>query len=77
MNCVRFSPDGALLCSVSSDGKAVLYDGTSGEVKGHLGGDKAHGGGIYAVSGGMCGVRGVGWGTLVCRWPGAPTANSC
>lgn len=51
VNAVRFSPDGALLCSVSSDGKAVLYDGSTGETKGLLGGDKAHSGGIYAVSG--------------------------
>ena len=50
VNCVRFSPDGALLASVSSDGKAVLYDGSTGETKCSLGGDKAHGGGIYAVS---------------------------
>ncbi|CAI8058234.1 WD repeat-containing protein 1 [Geodia barretti] len=50
VNCVRFSPDGALLCSVSSDGKAVVYDGSTGDTKGCLGGDKAHNGGIYAVA---------------------------
>ena len=50
VNSIRFSPDGALLCSVSSDGKAVVYDGSSGEVKCSLGGEKAHSGGIYAVS---------------------------
>ena len=54
VNGIRFSPDGALLCSVSSDCKAVLYDGGTGEVKGSLGGDKAHNGGVYAVSPGVC-----------------------
>lgn len=38
------------MCSGGSDGKAVLYDGTTGEVKGCLGGDKSHNGGIYSVS---------------------------
>lgn len=48
---MRFSPDGALLCSGSSDGKAVIYDGSTGEVKCSLGGEgKAHSGGVYAVS---------------------------
>ena len=49
MNAIRFSPDGGLVCSGGADGKAVLYDGTTGEVKGCLGGDKSHNGGIYAV----------------------------
>ena len=38
------------MCSGGSDGKAVLYDGTTGEVKGCLGGDQSHSGGIYSVS---------------------------
>lgn len=50
VNAIRFSPDGALLCSGGADGKAVLYDGKTGETKGCLGGDKSHAGGIYAVS---------------------------
>ena len=69
VNCVRFSPDGALLCSVSSDGKAVVYDGSTGDTKGCLGGDKAHNGGIYAVSWGVCVVwRVVGWLYLQVAW---------
>ncbi len=33
-NCARFSPDGALLCTVGSDMKVVIYDAASGEKKG-------------------------------------------
>ena len=51
MNAVRFSPDGALLCSAGADGKAMVYDGSTGVTKCSLGGEKAHAGGIYAVSG--------------------------
>jgi hypothetical protein len=57
VNAIRFSPDGALVCSGGSDGKAVLYDGTTGESRGLLGGDKAHAGGIYAVAWGPDGKQ--------------------
>ena len=50
MNTVRYSPDGEVFCSGGADGKAVLFNGKTGEKIGSLGGDKAHNGGIYAVS---------------------------
>jgi len=46
-NCARFSPDGALLCTVGSDMKVVIYDAASGEKKGELSG---HTGSVYACS---------------------------
>ena len=36
VNCVRFSPDGARLASVSSDKQGILYDGESARVVGRL-----------------------------------------
>ena len=50
MNIIRYGPNGELFCSGGADGKAVLYDGKTGQVKGCLGGDKSHTGGIYSVS---------------------------
>ena len=50
MNIVRYSPDGEVFCSGGADGKAVLYNGKTGEKVGSLGGDQAHKGGIYSVS---------------------------
>lgn len=50
VNAIRFSADGALFCSGGADGKAVVFDGSTGEKKCSLGGDKAHDGGIYALS---------------------------
>ena len=43
---MRYSPDGNLFCSGSSDGKVLLFEGKDGEVVACLGGDKAHGMGV-------------------------------
>ena len=50
VNIIRYGPNGELFCSGGADGKAVLYDGKTGQVKGCFGGDKSHAGGIYSVS---------------------------
>lgn len=50
MNTVRYSPKGEVFCSGGADGKAVLYEGKTGEKICSLGGEKAHSGGIYGVS---------------------------
>ena len=50
VNIIRYGPNGELFCSGSADGKAIIYDGKTGEVKGCLGGDKSHAGGIYSLS---------------------------
>lgn len=50
VNCVRFSPDGSKLISVSSDKKGILYDAKSGETIGELSSEDGHQGSIYAVS---------------------------
>ncbi|XP_064630411.1 WD repeat-containing protein 1-like [Lineus longissimus] len=52
VNCVRYSPDGSVFITSSSDGKAFVYDGKTAENIGKLdGGDgKAHKGGIYALA---------------------------
>lgn len=50
VNTVRYSPGGEVYCSGGADGKAILFDGKTGDKVGSLGGDKAHSGGIYALS---------------------------
>lgn len=50
VNCIRFSPDGSKLISVSSDRKGLIYDGKSGEKIGELSSEDGHHGSIYAVS---------------------------
>lgn len=49
VNCIRFSPDGNKLISVSSDKKGLLYDGKTGETIGELSSENGHQGSIYAV----------------------------
>ncbi|XP_038994147.1 actin-interacting protein 1-2-like [Hibiscus syriacus] len=50
VNCIRFSPDGSKLISVSSDKKGLIYDAKSGETMGALSSEDGHTGSIYAVS---------------------------
>uniref|UniRef100_A0A7N0VA81 66 kDa stress protein n=1 Tax=Kalanchoe fedtschenkoi TaxID=63787 RepID=A0A7N0VA81_KALFE len=50
VNCIRFSPDGTKLISVSSDKKGILYDAKTGEKIGELSSEDGHKGSIYAVS---------------------------
>ncbi|KAJ0038224.1 hypothetical protein Pint_22234 [Pistacia integerrima] len=50
VNCIRFSPDGNKLISVSSDKKGLIYDGKTGEKIGELSSENGHQGSIYAVS---------------------------
>ncbi|XP_071476715.1 WD repeat-containing protein 1-like [Diadema antillarum] len=51
VHCVRFSTNGALFASASSDKTCYLYDGATGEFKRGLAGDaQPHDGGIYCVS---------------------------
>ncbi|XAR72267.1 hypothetical protein NMG60_11018848 [Bertholletia excelsa] len=50
VNCVRFSPDGSKLISVSSDATGIIYDGKTGEKIGALSSEDGHTGSIYAVS---------------------------
>ncbi|XP_031105427.1 actin-interacting protein 1-2-like [Ipomoea triloba] len=50
VNCLRFSPDGSKLISVSSDKKGVLYDAKTGDKIGELSSENGHQGSIYAVS---------------------------
>ncbi|KAK9223099.1 hypothetical protein WN944_011541 [Citrus x changshan-huyou] len=50
VNCIRFSPDGSKLISVSSDRKGLIYDGKSGEKIGEFSSEDGHHGSIYAVS---------------------------
>eukprot|EP01132_Coremiostelium_polycephalum_P005137 gene5137-6397_t len=47
VNCIRFSPDGNKLVSVSSDKKCVVFDGKDGKKLQELNG---HTGGVYCVS---------------------------
>jgi WD40 repeat protein len=48
VNCVRFSPDGNKLVSVSSDKRGILYDGKSGDLIGELSQDNGHSASIYS-----------------------------
>ena len=57
VNCVRFSPDGSRLASVSSDKTGLVYDGTSGAVVGKLNPADAHAGGIYSCAWSPDGTR--------------------
>lgn len=50
VNCVRFSPDGSLVLSVSSDKKGFLFNGQTGEKVGELSSQGGHAGSIYAAS---------------------------
>ncbi|KAL3512192.1 hypothetical protein ACH5RR_024909 [Cinchona calisaya] len=50
VNCIRFSPDGSKLISVSSDKKGIIYDAKTGDIKGELSSEDGHKGSIYAVS---------------------------
>jgi len=50
VNCVRFSPDGNKLLTVSSDKTGVLYDGKEGTVVKKLSATNAHTAGIYSCS---------------------------
>ncbi|CAM8918683.1 unnamed protein product [Rhodiola kirilowii] len=50
VNCIRFSPDGTKLISVSSDKKGIVYDAKTGEKIGELSSEDGHKGSIYAVS---------------------------
>ncbi|XVF02822.1 hypothetical protein REPUB_Repub04eG0207400 [Reevesia pubescens] len=50
VNCIRFSPDGSKLISISSDKKGIIYDAKTGETIGELSSEDGHTGSIYAVS---------------------------
>jgi len=50
VNCVRFSPNGEKLLTVSSDKTGHMYDGKTGEHIGALGTTNAHTGSIYCAS---------------------------
>jgi len=50
VNCVRYSPDGSKFVSVSSDKRAILYDGTSGDQIGELSQDNGHSSSIYSCA---------------------------
>ncbi|RUS75092.1 hypothetical protein EGW08_017146 [Elysia chlorotica] len=49
VNCVRYSPDGSIFISGGSDGKLLMYDGTSSDYIAEIGEPKAHGGSIFAI----------------------------
>lgn len=48
VNCVRYSPDGSKVVSVSTDKTIQLYDGATGQPTAEL--TNAHAGGIYSAS---------------------------
>lgn len=49
VNCVRYAPDGSVFISGSSDKRACIFDGKTGDHIGELG-SPAHNGGIYGLS---------------------------
>lgn len=59
VNCVRYNPTGANFCTVSSDKKAMLFDGKTGEPLGEMQdeGGFAHSGGIMACSYNSAGTK--------------------
>jgi len=59
VNSVRYSPTGASFCTVSSDKRALLHDGKTGELIGELKGEggTAHNGGVMAVSYNQAGTQ--------------------
>eukprot|EP01092_Planopodium_desertum_P004642 TRINITY_DN2001_c1_g2_i1.p1 TRINITY_DN2001_c1_g2~~TRINITY_DN2001_c1_g2_i1.p1 ORF type:complete len:602 (-),score=110.03 TRINITY_DN2001_c1_g2_i1:51-1856(-) len=50
VNCTRFSPNGDLAITVSSDKKGIIYDGETGEKKSELLAEGGHSGSIFSVS---------------------------
>jgi len=48
VNCVRFSPDGNLFATASSDKKVILYDGKTGDKVAEL--PTEHKGGVYSLA---------------------------
>jgi len=48
VNCVRFSPDGNKLVSVSNDKRGIFYDGKTGDMIGELSHDNGHTSSIYS-----------------------------
>jgi WD40 repeat protein len=50
INCVRFSPDGNKLLTVSSDKNGFFYDGKTGDLVGKLNPEQGHTAGIYSCS---------------------------
>lgn len=50
VNCIRFSPDGSKLISVSSDKKGIIYEAKTGNKLGELSSEDGHKGSIYSVS---------------------------
>ena len=57
VNCVRFSPCGAKLATVSADRSGRIYSGDSGEPIGRLDPAGAHTGGIYSLAWSPDGAR--------------------
>ncbi len=51
VNTVRYSPNGKVFATASSDKRVLLYDGTTGEMQGELqGAPEAHAGSIYSLA---------------------------
>jgi len=50
VNCVRFSPDGNKLVSVSSDKRGIFYDGKTGDMIGELSHENGHSATIYSCA---------------------------
>eukprot|EP00036_Acanthoecidae_sp_10tr_P010872 CAMPEP_0182925324 /NCGR_PEP_ID=MMETSP0105_2-20130417/9235_1 /TAXON_ID=81532 ORGANISM="Acanthoeca-like sp., Strain 10tr" /NCGR_SAMPLE_ID=MMETSP0105_2 /ASSEMBLY_ACC=CAM_ASM_000205 /LENGTH=597 /DNA_ID=CAMNT_0025063167 /DNA_START=36 /DNA_END=1829 /DNA_ORIENTATION=+ len=52
VNCAKFAPDGSLFVTADAGGKAFVYDGKEGTVKGELNGGEgsAHKAGVYGIS---------------------------